>query len=324
MPSRYIRDTVILAKQEVTYGTDSVPTGAANAMAVSNVRITPLNASFVSRDLLRNYFGISEQLIASYNKLVTFDVEAVGGGTAGAAPAWGPLIRACGFAETLVVGERCEYKPITNAQESASIYCYDSGILHKFLGARGAPIVKLNLGETPKITYAFVALDGGDSAATPSGVTFTGFKTPEVLQDAFTQDLVLGGAYAATPGAVAITAGTNYPSKGIEIDCGIKAEFIDLIGGQSVEITDRQVKGKIAVDATVAQEIAFYTAIKAGTLQSVGMLHGSVAGRKFGVFGSSVQINMPSKEEQQGKRLIGLDLSFIPTSGNDELTIVTF
>jgi hypothetical protein len=93
---------------------------------------------------------------------------------------------------------------------------------------------------------------------------------------------------------------------------GIKAEFINLLGGQSVDITDRQVKGKVTVDATVAQELAFYTAIKGTTLQSVGLIHGSVVGRRFGVFGPNVQMVAPSKAEMQGKRLIDLGLNFIP------------
>lgn len=320
---RYIRDTTILAKIEATSGTDSVPTGAANAMAVSNVKITPLNAQFVGRDLLRNYFGISEQLISSYNKLISFDVEAVGSGTAGTAPAWGPLMRACGFAETLVATERVEYKPVTNGQESCSIYAYDAGILHKFVYCKGGPQITLGLGGIPKISYSFVAIDAGDTAATPAGVSFTGFKVPEVVQDALTGDLILGGTYTPTPGVPGITGGTVYPSKGIEIDTGIKPEFINLLGGQSVDITDRQVKGKVTVDATVAQEIAFYTAVKGTTLQSVGLIHGSVVGRRFGVFGANVQLVDPAKAEMQGKRLIDLGLNFIPGSGNDELTIVT-
>lgn len=325
MPSanRYIRDTVVLGKIEAVYGTDSVPTGGANAMQVSNVKITPLNAQFVSRDLLRNYFGASEELISSYNKLISFDIEAVGAAAAGTAPAWSPLLRACGWAETIVALERVEYKPITNGQESASIYCYDSGVLHKFLGARGAAAISLPLGGIPKISYAFVALDGGDTADTPAGVSFAGFGVPQVVQDAFTGDLTLGGVLAPTPGLPALTGGTSYPSAGIEIDTGVKAEFINLLGGQAVEITDRKVKGKIKVDATAVQEIAFYAAIRAATLQSVGLLHGTVVGRRFGVFAPAAQIITPAKGDMQGKRLIELDLVLPPSAGNDELTIVT-
>ena len=42
--SRLIRNTAILAKIETAYGVDAAPTGAANALLVSNLSINPLNA----------------------------------------------------------------------------------------------------------------------------------------------------------------------------------------------------------------------------------------------------------------------------------------
>lgn len=322
--SRYIRDTVILAKPEVTYGTDSIPTGAANAMQVSNVKITPLNAQFVNRDLIRSWFGASEQLIASYNKLVTFDVEAVGSGTAGTAPAWGPLVRACAWAETLTALERVVYKPITNSQESASCYVYDSGVLHKLLGMKGGVNISIPLNGIPKLQFSFIAIDGGDTAATPAGVTFAAFKLPQVANNRFTGLLTLGGALAVSPGVPAITGGTTYPSTGIEIDMGIKPEYISLIGSESVEITDRQAKGKIKIDLSAADEVAMYATIKAGTTQSVALLHGTVVGNRFGIFGPAGQIISPAKGDESGKRMMEYDVVFTSSAaGNDEVQIVT-
>lgn len=320
---RYIRDTVVYGKIETTYGTDSVPTGGANAMQVSNVRITPLNAQYVSRDLIRNYFGVSDQLLSSYNKLISFDIEAVGSGALGVAPAWGVPLRCCGWAETAVTDERVYYKPVTNGQESGSFYCYDSGVLHKFLGARGAAAISMALGSIPKISYAMVAIDGGDTTATPSGVDFSDFRVPEAITDQFTSDLTLGCTLVADGDPVGLTGGTVYPSAGIEIDTGVRAEYIPLLGQQSVEITDRAVKGKVRLAATAAQEVAFYAAIKAATRYGIGLLHGTVEGDRFGIFGPAGQIVMPNKDEIQGKRLMGYDFNFVPVAGNDELVIVT-
>lgn len=321
--SRYIRDTVIAAKIEDTYGTDAIPTGAANAMAVSNVRITPINAQYVPRDLIRNYFGASEQLISASHKVVSFDVEAVGSGTAGSAPAWGPLLRACGFAETLTALERATYKPITNGQEAVSIYVWDSGVLHKLLGARGGVSVDLGLGNIPKMTFTFVGIDGGDSEATPSGVSYTAFQPPQVVRDQFTGSLTLGGALSAPGAAPELTGGTVYPSRGLTIDMGIQASYIGLLDGQSVEITNRSASGRITVDVTAAQEVANYTTIADGTLQSVALLHGSVEGRRFGVFAPKGQLTNPQKDEIEGKRLMTYDLTLNPDAGNDEVTFVT-
>jgi hypothetical protein len=322
--SRYVRDTVILAKPEVTYGTDSIPTGAANAIAVSNVSIKPLEAQFVDRDLLRNYFGASEQLVAQYNKSISFEVEAVGSGAAGTAPGWGPLLRACAFAETLTVAERVTYTPVTNSQESVSMYVYDSGVLHKLLGVRGAVTISVPLSGIPKLKFSFIGIDGGDSAAAPAGVSFAGFMLPQVASNAFTGPLTLGCALAAPGAAPSLTGGTQYASTGLDVDLGVKAEYVGLIGAESVDVTDRRAKGKIKIAAAAADEIALYATIKAGSTQGLGIIHGTTVGNRFGVFAPAAQIITPNKGEQSGKRMMEYDVVFAPSAaGNDEIQIVT-
>ncbi len=96
------RKRSILWKIESSYGVDSVPTGAANAILCTNPEVTPIEGQTVSRDLLRAYFGNSEQLPTAIYSKVMFDVEIAGAGTAGQAAPWGPLLRSCGFAETLL------------------------------------------------------------------------------------------------------------------------------------------------------------------------------------------------------------------------------
>jgi hypothetical protein len=91
------RKRTVLAKIESVYGTDPTPTGSANAMLVKNLSITPISAELVSRDLIRPYLGNSEQLLAQTFVEMEFEVEYVGSGTLGLAPAFDPLLRACAF-----------------------------------------------------------------------------------------------------------------------------------------------------------------------------------------------------------------------------------
>ena len=97
------RKRVILAKVETTYGVDPTPTGAANAILVRNLNVTPQDADFSDRNLVRPYIGRSEQLPAAIRAMVDFEVEMAGSGTAGVAPGYGPLLRACGFSENALV-----------------------------------------------------------------------------------------------------------------------------------------------------------------------------------------------------------------------------
>lgn len=96
------RKRIILAKIETTYGTDSVPTGAANAILVRNLNVTPQDADFTDRDLVRPYLGRSEQLPAAIRASLDFEVEMAGSGTAGTVPGYGALLRACAFSENIL------------------------------------------------------------------------------------------------------------------------------------------------------------------------------------------------------------------------------
>lgn len=96
------RKRTLLAKIESSYGVDPTPTGSANAILVSNLNVRPMSTELVDRDLIRPFLGNSEQLHAAIYSMAEFECEVAGSGAAGTAPAWGPLMRACGFSETVL------------------------------------------------------------------------------------------------------------------------------------------------------------------------------------------------------------------------------
>lgn len=316
---RYIRNTAILAKVETTEGTDATPTGAANALLVSDVSINPLSAQNVSRDLIRSYFGGSEQLVGTAYKEVGFTVELAGSGTAATAPAWGALMQACGFAET-VGATWVGYAPAApSAQKSTTIYYYDDGVLHKLLGAKGTFRLSAAVGGRPTLAFTFIGLDGGDSAAPNPSTTLTPWKRPAVVTNANSGDVSFGGTYASG----AVTGGTAYTSRGLELDLGNAVNFTPLLGGEYVDITAREVTGSMQLDLTAAQEVTFMGNVKANTTQAVSLEHGTAAGGIVGIYMAAAQLINPSKQEVNGRRLIGYDLRSVPVAGNDDLIIYT-
>lgn len=318
--ARLSRKIAILAKIETPYGTDATPTGAANAILISNQNINPLNAQNVERNNVRSYFGASGQLIGSAYVEVSFDVEIAGSGAAGTPPAWGVLFRGCSFAETVTASVRTEYTPVTDSPESLTIYYYDDGALHKLLGARGTVSIKLGAGDRPVFSFRFLGLDGGITAVANPSQTLTAFQTPLAVTDANTGDFTLGCTYtAATP---ALTGGTTYTSKGLEFDIGNDVQHIPLIGGESVEVTGRKGSGKFMLDLTAANEVTFMGDVKTNTTQSLGLVHGTTGGNKVLVYAPQVRLFNPRKEDVNGRRLIGFDASFEPATGNDEIRIV--
>lgn len=314
---RYIRNTAILAKIETTEGADAVPTGAANALLISDLTVNPLNAQNVDRALIRNYFGASEQLVGTAYVSVDFTCELAGSGTAGTAAPWGELLRACGFAEAGAAGYK-DYKPDTPAnQKSASIYYYDDGVLHKLLGAKGSVSLGLGIGERPTLQFSFLGKDGGVTAAANPTTTLTGWKQPLVITDPNTSDVKFGGTYATG----AVTGGTSYASRGLSLDVGNSVQYTPMLGGEYIDITGREVTGSLQLDLTAAQEVTFMASVKSNTLQAISLEHGTTAGGIVGVYMTAAQLINPSKQDANGRRLIGFDLRSVPSAGNDDIVI---
>lgn len=315
--ARYSRNSAILAKIETTQGTDASPSGSSNALLVSDQTVDPLVANNVTRDLIRNYFGASEQLVGTAYVMVEFTVELQGSGTAATAPAWGALLRACGFAESGLVSYAA-YAPDTPAnQKSATIYYYDDGVLHKLLGAKGTVEVAMGVGESPALKFRFLGVNGGITAVSVASTTLTAWKTPLVVTDTNTGDVTFGGTYSAG----AVSGGTAYTSKGLQLNLGNAVQFTALLGGESIDITGREVIGSIELDLTAAQEVTFMATVLANSVQSLSLIHGSSTGYIVGIAMAAVQLINPKKTEINGRRLIGYDLRSVPSAGNDDLII---
>jgi len=323
MANRRMKNTTVLAKIGVTYGTDVVPTGAANAILVSDVSFTPLEATNVDRNNIRAYMGASENLVGTAFKSLSYSVELVGSGTVAVAPAWGVLLRACGFAEAISAATRVDYTPVSASFEWIDQYVYMDGAFHKLLGCRGTATLDVSSGAIPKIKFSFKGIDGGISATAPSGVDYTTWQTPQVVTDTNTADLLRGCTHA-TGVAPVLAAGTSYPYNKFTLDFGIDAPFIPLIGQESVEIMDRKITGDMEVDLTAAQDVSWMADVKTNTLASLGLVHGTVANKKTLIFAPNVQIHSPTYSDLSGKLMNTYKLVLPPTGvGNNELRIVT-
>ncbi|MCC6071461.1 phage tail tube protein [Massilia sp. GCM10020059] len=319
---RYIKNTIITSKPETTAGVDAAPTGAANAVLVSEMSITPLDAQNIGRNLIRGYFGGSEQLVGPASVKVGFSVELAGSGTAGTAPAWGALLLGCAAGEgVLATPARVEYSPVSAALKTLTQYYYDDGVLHKLLGVMGNCTLSARVGDRPLLKFEFVGLDGGVSEATTSA-TYTPWKKPVAMTKANVIDITLGGTYAAG----AITGGTVYSSTGLELNFGNVVNFTPMLSSETVDITDRESTGSIELELTATQEVALMSIVKANTTQSLAFTIGTAAGNKIIIFAPAAQLLSPKKAELNGKRLIGFDVRFVPSAagtGNDEWKIVT-
>jgi len=316
---RLIRKTAILAKVEATYGTDSVPTGAANAMLVSNASFN-LSYNNVERNFIRPFFGGSGQLAGTRFVEINFEIELANSGTAGTAPAWAPVLRACGMAESVLsTPARVEYTPVSASFSSVTIYYHLDGVRRVALGCMGNVEIMLNEGAAPMLRFSMVGLDGGRTATADPTVTLTAFRAPQVVSDVNTGDINLGCTYSAG----ALASGTVYPSRGLSINLQNTVSRKALLGGQAVQISDRNVQGSMQLDLTAAQEVTFLSDINANTNTSLGFTHSTGAGVGIILHAPQVQRIDPTDQEYEGDVHMGQSLRFTPTTaGNDELRLV--
>ncbi len=317
--SRSIKNTIVTAKVETTTGVDAGPTGAENALLVSDVSITPLEAAAIGRNLIRGYFGGSEQLVGPASVKISYTVELAGSGTAATPPAWGQLLLGCAAAEGLLTTPaRCEYSPVSTGLKSLTQYYYDDGVLHKLLASQGNCTLSAKVGDRPVLRFEWTGLDGGVSATPNVSPTLTPWKKPVAMTKANVVDITLGATYAAG----ALTGGTVHNSTGLELNFGNVVNFTPMLGTETVDITDRESTASIELELDAAQEVALMATVKANTTQSLGLTIGTAAGNKIIVFAPAAQLTNPRKSELNGKRLVGFDLRLVPVNGNDEWLIV--
>ncbi len=304
------RMTALLAKTESTYGTDSSPTGAANAVLTSGLATHTLDVKRVERDLVRPFFGNSESLTAAIFKRVEFSVEAAGSGTAGTAPAWGPLMRACGFAQTITPGSKVEYKPVSGAIDSVTIYLNEDGVLHALKGARGDVSVQLDNGAIPTFRFSFQGLYVPVADATLPSADFTAWKRPLVISRTNTPTFTVHG---------------NSPKmQGLSVSMGNVVAADSLVGGSGDEIliTDRKPSGSLQIEAVRVAEKDWFGAMANDDVGALQMIHGSTAGNILQIDMPSVQLLDPRMNTLNGRRMLQANLKLNPSAtGNDEITI---
>lgn len=305
MAKRYFRNRAILAKPEVTYGTDVVPTGAANAMQLTNVVFNPSVGEEVSRDLVVPYMGHQGVILTGSYATLSGECEIAGAGAAGTAPAWGPMTRACAFSEVIDAGVDVQYIPISAAQESVSIYFNVDGVNHVLLGARGTKSFGFTPKQIPRWIYNMSGLLGTIVDAALPTVDLTDFVKPVPVNKANTTFSLHGLAGVC---------------EGVTVDIGNQIEPRFLIGAESIEHVDRLITGSAVMEAVLLAQKNWFEIANSHTTGALALQHGTVAGNIVKIGADAVQIGRPSYGESQKIVNNTLPLMFT-TAGAQELLI---
>lgn len=306
MATRRWKRLAALFKLETVYGTDAAPTGAANFIQLSDAQFTPLAGEEEARNLLQPRLGHQGTILTGDYGQFDFSVEIAGSGAAGTAPAWGTILRGCGFMEVVSAGTGVAYMPIDDDFEAATLYYNADGVNHIFVGARGTVSLNFTPKRIPKFRFSIKGLLGEISDMDLPAVTQSMWQRPVVVSKAnTTMDLHGWGAVAES----------------LNIDVGNQVVPRHLIGAESIEISDRSATGTAVVEARSLATVNWFDIARDHALDDLELVHGTTAGNIVEVTADGVQIGRPTEGQTDNIRNYSLPLML--TSLNDnELTII--
>ncbi|MEP2707775.1 MAG: phage tail tube protein [Roseibium sp.] len=303
---RKYRKLALLAKIEGAYGTDSVPLGTTDAILVTDASLTPLAGEDVSRDLLLPWLGHQGvELTGNYIQM-EFSVECAGAGAAGTVPGYGSLLRACGLDETITALTSVAYQPVSEGEESVSIYFNQDGVRHVALGCRGTFQLEFAPRQIPRFRFTMMGLLGTVSDTALPSATLTGFQKPVPVSRANTTFSLHGASRI---------------SESISIDLGVQITPRFLIGDERMQLVDRQTTGTAVMEAKTMAAGDWFGIATAKTTAALQLVHGSTAGHTIQIDGPAIQIGRPTTGETDRIVNYSLPLMFLPDSGDDEIVL---
>jgi hypothetical protein len=306
--AKSVRNALLLAKAQPTVDVDPTATAGANAILAGNVTIQAIEAEFADRSNIQPYFGNQGSVAISQKSTISFDVELAGAGALGTVPGYAPLLKACAFGETINAGVSVVYAPITAAIPMVAITFFMDGLKFLLLNARGNVEFALSARGIPMMKYTYTGSFAlPTDVAVPSGAVFTAFQAPLGVNKANSPTFTLHGVSPKT--------------QDFNVNINNQVVYRNLIGSESILITDRKPSGSVSIETESVAFKDWYSAVRLGTLSTLQMVHGTVAGNTVQIDAPKVQLINPQMSEADGISMTSMDLNLLPNAGNDEFVL---
>lgn len=307
MAKLLFRKKALLAKVEATYGTDSAPTGALNAIQTRNLQIEPLNGDPLEFDVDTELLGAKAMSLVGRHVKISFEVAAAGSGAAGTAPAWGVLMRGAGHTETVTATTKVEYKPQDVDTTSLTMWVLIGRTLHKVTGCRGSVKFSSKKREYPWLQFEFTGLfaDPVDQA-TSLGTVLSAFLQPRPFR-ASTVEFRLG----------ATIAGLHE----VTVDFGQKVEFYEHSEEEQIMQVDRKANWQGTIEEPDVVTRNYYADVNNDTIMAFSYIHGTVAGNIVEIAAGKTQIMQPRRQAVQDIAALQVQGNFIQDGSGPEYTV---
>lgn len=288
---------LLLAKIQPTANTDAAPDAATNAILTRNLRHRPFEGNRAKLEHDGPGFGNTPSVHTSIYAMVTFEVDLAGAGTAGDAPAYGPLLRACGLDETIDIGVEVAYTPIDEAQEMVTLHYIHRDELHALTDAMGTFRIVTSREGFPALQFTFMGVQVDPTAYGGGAPDLAAFLRPLPITKANTTTMTVDGLAARL--------------ESIDVDLGNDVQFRDVTYQQDVFIRERQGSGSMAIEKPELTDKNFYTLVRAEGAHVVQMIHGPATNQVQ--LDLRTQLFMGEDGESQGITTTNLTMDLVPT-----------
>lgn len=304
------RRAVILVKDETTYNTDSVPVAGTDAIMSEDFKWAFANSRMHQRKPVRASLAAMKPIYAGTLITVSGKTEIKGSGAAGTAPEIAPLLRASGWAETVVVSTSVTYKP-TSVQaniKSSTVYFYDDGLLLKITGARGKTSVDLAVGAVGYLMWEF----------TGHFVSVTDVALPTATYDATAPAPLLNVPFTADTFAAVIAK--------LAFDLGVEVSVPESMaatdGYGEIQITGRNVTGSFDPARVLKATYDFIGKWQGGNAMALDTgLIGATAGNRYQVTMPAFTYTEVGRGNQNNVGTYELKFAAAESAGDDEVSL---
>ncbi|MCX7586540.1 hypothetical protein [Phenylobacterium sp. 58.2.17] len=288
---------LLLAKVEAAYpaaGDAPQALVAANAIWAEDVQYKGSGQRERSNPAKPGAGIVAEQTYGEHSTL-TFKVPLAGSGTPGEAPAWGELMAACAWAETIdaTVGlESVTYKPMPNQAlaKSVTFKWRDAERAHVIIGARGKVGLELSPGQRPMLVFSFKGMHLDPTASAEL-----------VHADAVWAAWLDAKTVANGTSTMSFAGIANLRLREFSFDQDDNVRFIDAPGVELVTIAgDRVLTGQMKVGTPPLGTLNLEGKWKSGDVSVFSVTHGTVPGNIVTINGRVQVSDAPTYGREDG------------------------
>lgn len=302
--SKQWRRRIAVVAIEDQYGVAADPATATILEVVMLDAGNPYAGNTVERERMRYGFGGFEQINTGPNVERQIRVPFSGSGTVGEAPAYAPLLRAAGLAQT-DSADAVTFEPVSQNMDSVTIWWYEDGQVQEIRGARGSYEIGADAQGLPYWQFSLTGL----------------YSRPENAPAVQGEESTIAGEVPVNKQNSTFSL-FGFPARlqAFSLNSGNQVEYRNLVNYEGVHITNRAVTGSITIEAPDLDDLDVFEKIESHngvTLGEVKLTHGTTPGNIITVTGAQTQAATATPSDNQGIMHYGMELRYLPTGSND-------